>query len=142
MTTIRLKKIEIPPLGVHLTLCAKINGMSTNLVLDTGASRSVVDLDYLVELIPEINLAEETMNSAGVGSDSLQCFTSTLDLLELDDFKINQFEIAVMDLTHVKTSYLQLGAEAVFGVIGGDVLTQYNALIDYSALTLTLGSND
>ncbi|MBL4710455.1 MAG: clan AA aspartic protease [Flavobacteriales bacterium] len=142
MTTIRLEKIEIPPLGIHLTLGVRVNGVSTNMVLDTGASRSVIDLDYLSEIIPELSLNEEEMSSASVGAGDLQSFTTILDLIEIEEFRISQFEIAVMDLTHVKSSYLQLGEEAVFGVIGGDILSEYDALIDYSALTLKLRPNN
>lgn len=142
MIIIPLNKIEIPPSGNHLTLSVSINGIPTNMVLDTGASRSVIDLDYLTEVISDVSLHEEEMSSAGVGGDSLQSFTAILDHIKVEGFQISQFEIAAMDLTHVKSSYLQLGEEEVYGVIGGDILSDYDAVIDYSTLTLVLRLNN
>ena len=138
MMKISLQKVEIPPGGIHLALTAMLNGQSVRMVLDTGASRSVLDIDYFQELYPEANLKEELSDSAGVGASGLASYTSWVDSFFIEGFEVKDYELALMDLSHVKESYNQLGEETIYGVIGGDILERYEAIIDYSDLSLTL----
>ena len=43
-----------------------------------------------------------------------------------------------MNLDHVNSAFESMGLEKVDGVIGADILTNYNAIIDYKNLTLYL----
>ena len=138
MTIIALKKINIPPLGVHLIIEVEVNGVPTKLVLDTGASRSVIDREYLSTIDDSLELKEEPSLSAGVGASNLESFTVILESLKIGALTIEDCEIAVMDLTHVKASYEQIEEDAIYGVIGGDLLLDYNAIIDYANLKLKL----
>ena len=138
MIEIPLHKVEIPPLGAHLIVEVSVNGIAMNFVLDTGASRSVIDLTYLKELNPTIGLEEESTLSAGVGASELQSHTAELSVFRIGNLSIENYEIAVMDLQHVKQSYEQIGEAPIYGVIGGDVLIDFKALIDYNNLVLKL----
>src|SRR3546814_10002684 len=68
----------------------------------------------------------------------MQCFTATIAELQVGEFLITDFEVAVLDLSHINQAYKKLGLEKVLGVIGSDLLQEYNALIDYGNQTLTL----
>ena len=137
-TTIQLQKILIPPIGCHLILTVKLNNKRANLVLDTGASRSVIDKEYLEEILPDLIHKDETNESAGVGASDLKSSVASIAVFKIGRILIRDFQLAVMDLSHVKNSYLQIGEHPIYGVIGGDILEKYAAKIDYSKLKLTL----
>lgn len=138
MVKIQLQKVEIPPGGIHLALNITLNEKQVRVVLDTGASRSVLDLEFFKELFPEAVLKEEVSDSAGVGASGLESFTSWIPSFYIEGLEVENYELALMDLSHVKTSYLNIGEEAIYGVIGGDVLEKFEAIIDYSDFSLTL----
>ncbi|OQA10334.1 MAG: hypothetical protein BWY67_01178 [Bacteroidetes bacterium ADurb.Bin397] len=46
--------------------------------------------------------------------------------------------MVLLDLSHVNQSYEILKLKPVDGVIGGDLLKRYEAIIDYSKKTLVL----
>ena len=51
---------------------------------------------------------------------------------------IDEFEVAVLDLSTINVAYRQLGHPEVLGVLGGDILMKYKAVVDYGQQTLTL----
>ena len=138
MIKIQLQKVDIPPGGIHLALNVTLNENQVRMVVDTGASRSVLDLDFFKELFPDAELKEEESDSAGVGASGLTSFTSWIPSFFIEGFEVKEYELALMDLSHVKASYLHLGEEAIYGVIGGDILERFEAIIDYSDFSLTL----
>lgn len=138
MIKIQLQRVEIPPNGTHLALNITLQDQQVRMVVDTGASRSVLDLDFFKELFPEADLTQEASDSAGVGGSGLESFTSWVPSFNIEGFEVLDYELALMDLSHVKESYAQIGEETIYGVIGGDLLEKYEAIIDYSDFSLTL----
>tara|TARA_B110000046_G_scaffold32429_1_gene34757 strand:- start:25949 stop:26371 length:423 start_codon:yes stop_codon:yes gene_type:complete len=138
MIKIQLQKVDIPPGGVHLALNVTLNEKQVRMVVDTGASRSVLDLHFFQELFPDTVLNEEESDSAGVGASGLSSFTSLIPSLYIESFEVKEYELALMDLSHVKASYLHLGEEAIHGVLGGDILERLKAMINYADSSLTL----
>jgi len=51
---------------------------------------------------------------------------------------ITDYNAAVLDLAHVNKSYERLEIEAIDGVLGGDILNDYKAVIDYDKKELVL----
>lgn len=137
-TSIPLKKVQIPPIGCHHILTVVFDGVACNLVLDTGASRSVIDKEHLLSILPELAYEHQTELSAGVGSSSLETSTTVIKKIKIGNSTLKDFELAVMDLTHVKNSYLQINEEAIHGVLGGEILEHLNATISYKAQKLTI----
>ena len=138
MIKIQLQQVEIPPNGIHLALYIFLKDEPIRMVVDTGASRSVLDLEYFKSIFPKAELNQEESDSSGVGGSGLESFTTWIPSINIGGFEVLDYEMALMDLTHVKQSYTQIGEEAILGVIGGDLLSKYEALIDYSDFSLTL----
>ena len=135
---VKLRKVEIPPIGMHLIIPVKINEVEVDFVLDTGASRSVVDIEFLNGIITDLELKKEESDSAGVGASDLASFTTSVRSFVVGNLIIKAFEIACLDLKHVKQSYENIDETPIYGVLGGDILNDYNAVIDYFKLTLWL----
>ena len=138
MIRIDLIKVEIPPKGVHLLVEGKLDEKPLRLVIDTGASRSVLDYNYLQENHRELELMGGDSYSTGVGSSGMQNYTVHLSKLKLGELLISDLEAVVMDLEHVIQSYIQIDQPPIYGIIGGDILDRYQVSIDYKKQQLIL----
>lgn len=138
-TRIKLDIFSLDKDGYHIKLKVLINGKVANLILDTGASRTVFDKNTIHEFVPELDLMEHESTTSGVGSNELQSFSTIMKKFEIGNLLIRRYHCAVIDLTHVNMAYEMVGRPAVHGVLGGDILRKYKAKINYETKTLTLG---
>ncbi|HCQ29346.1 MAG TPA: clan AA aspartic protease [Flavobacteriales bacterium] len=137
-TQVPFNIIPIEEDGFHLQLSGKINDNDVNLLIDTGASRSVFDENKIKAILGE-NLIEEIEKlSTGLGTNSMQSKKAVLESFKIGDIHLHNYEVAVLDLSHVNQSYTQIGLDEIAGVIGSDLLYDMKAVIDYDKSTLTL----
>ncbi len=140
VTNIPLQLLPIENDGFHLMVEVEINGKKANLVVDTGASRTVFDeieiQNYLNE--DEGEFHENERLSTGLGTDSMKSQAFELKSLNLGEFEIKDYTALVLDLTHVKQSYENLGLPKIQGVLGSDLLKEYHAVIYYQKKLLKL----
>lgn len=141
-TTVALSIFSLEGDGFHPKLEVGINGQQENVILDTGASKTAFDRQQLAALLSHDDFQEAERLSTGLGTNSMQCFKAIITELRVGDFLIPDFEVAVLDLSHINQAYEKLGLEKVLGVIGSDLLQEYKALIDYDSQTLTLRKTD
>jgi hypothetical protein len=68
----------------------------------------------------------------GVGTSQMALFHRQINSFRIGDFEIRSFDLYATDFQHVKDSLAKKGiTEPCNGVIGADILIQYNAVIDY-----------
>ena len=135
---IPLALLSIEDDGYHLIVQAMVNGQPANLLLDTGASKTVFDEVRLTNFMDKKHFVHHDKLSTGLGTNSMESKLAIIDQFEFDGLIISNFETAVLDLTHVNESYEKLNIPAIDGVVGGDLLEQLNALIDYGNKILVL----
>ena len=128
--------------GYHLLVQGKVNGIGVNLILDTGASRTVFDEERLGSILINSHFEEQERLSAGIGTTSMMSKKVVIDQLSFNTLLINNYEATVLNLKHVNQSYEKLELAAVDGILGGDILLKYKAIIDYHAKELLLKSGD
>lgn len=123
----------------QLLIHAKINGVDGIYILDTGAGRSVVDskqTDHL-KLILLHEGAENT--GGGVGGHGLENIPSFNNTLQIDQFAMDNLDVAVMSLDSAWASLAAVGAqEELYGILGVDVLKAGSAILDFNSMTLYL----
>lgn len=141
-TVIKLEKVVIEESGCHLLVAATIDETEVRLVLDTGASRTVLDSNFFKKLNPDLILKEEEEKSIGVGSNQLDSFLVEVEGFSLSAYKLNNVQLALMDLSNVSLTYQNLGMGEVHGVLGGDILQAGKAVINYENETLILRSDN
>jgi len=129
--TVPLQIIDLNEDGFHPLLNIKVFGKKFTLVLDTGASKTAFDKTLLQQANGSAPITESNILSTGLGTNSMASFTATIPDLRIGRLKIPQFEVAVLDLSTINFAYSQMGHPQVLGVIGGDILMQYKAVIDY-----------
>lgn len=138
---IKLKHIKLSDGGVHLLLDVIVDGQLLLFVLDTGASHSVMDTEWA-----KSNLSEDEINrmedpAQGIGS-SVEVHKATLSALKLGELELTDRTIALIDFGPINSIYKKEGLSAVTGILGGDILFDHAAIIDYAKMELRFQSLD
>ncbi|RUT70829.1 acid protease [Flavobacterium cupreum] len=113
----------------HLLIKAKINGVSGNFILDTGASNTCIgfeSIDYF-----EISAKKSKTKASGAGATGMDTQISSHNHLQIGSWKNTNFNLVIFDLSHVNEALTSYKAKAVHGIIGADVLLEGKAIIDY-----------
>lgn len=124
----------------HLTLKAYINGQKVTLILDTGASHSCLHTEAAKDLGLTLNASED--KAAGIGTTEMEMSGVMVDLLTLGIFQTPNYQFPVIDLSHVNTALQQVTDIKIQGILGADILTNYQAILDYKTQRLYLKQSD
>lgn len=137
-TTIPLQIIDLHDDGFHPLLEITLFGKAFIVVLDTGASKTAFDRSMLFEANETTDILASDRLSTGLGTNSMESFTAIISGMFIGDLPITDFEVAVLDLSTINVAYSQMGHPQVLGVLGGDILMRYKAIIDYDKQVLKL----
>lgn len=141
MHIIPFEIITIENDGHHLILEATLLNQKFKMVLDTGASKTVLDKQTLVSIgIKEEDLISTNILSTGLGTNEMKSEILHLSIFGLHDWITKNLSVAVLDLSAINFAYSQMNIDPVIGVLGGDILTKYGAVINYKKKTLQLNS--
>jgi len=137
--------IEITPIeedGYHIFVPARINGKRARFLVDTGASRSVVDKDRIAAFFQDEELKLEKIEklSTGLGTNTMESNTLLLKNLSFGKRRFRNYRAVALDLSHVNESYSLLKMKKIDGVLGGDILISMRAIIDYKDQILVINS--
>ncbi|MCG3164388.1 MAG: hypothetical protein POELPBGB_00142 [Bacteroidia bacterium] len=135
---IPLKFLAIEGDGTHLMIVIKINGKKANMLLDTGASRTVFDINRIGKFTTKKKFGKNKQLSTGLGTNSMQSHNTLLKKIVIGKIKIENFQAILLDLKHVNESYESIGLPIIDGVLGGEILSGFKAVIDYGKKQLKL----
>ena len=130
--------ISIEGDGFHIIAEGLINGKSARFVVDTGASRTVFDKERILAYIDNPEFNEKEGLSAGIGGTDISSFIFKLEELSFGELSIKDYQAVAMDLSNVNNSYAMLNIPPVDGVLGGDLLYKYKAVISYKLKKMRL----
>lgn len=137
MIEIPLKVIELESENFHILIEGIFaDGLITSWIIDTGASKSVLDINlnkYYEEIEPDKNTEYQ---SAGINQGMMETCVGKMDCLSFGPLKIINHKVALIDLQHVNDIYSKFAKLKIAGLIGGDILMQYNCKIDYALQTI------
>ena len=137
-TTIPIEIFPIEDDGYHLKIAIAVNGKMANMIVDTGASRTVFDATRIAQFVVYETIEEHDRLSTGLGTNTMESKKVVLNKVEIGAVAITNYQAAVLDLSHVNQSYEKLSLAPVDGVLGSDILVDYRALIDYQKKELRL----
>ena len=113
----------------HLQIKAKINGISGNFILDTGASNTCVGFECIERF--ELSAKNSKTKASGAGGTGMTTQISSQNKLQLGNWKSKDVSSVMFDLSHVNEALESFKAKPVDGIIGADVLLEGKAIIDY-----------
>lgn len=140
ISTIPFKVLKIDADGFHLMIKLKINGKPANLIIDTGASKTVFDIKRIEKFVGAKKFDTHDKLSSGLGTNTMQSQLTKLDKINIGKIEIKNYDTILLDLSHVNNSYEQAGLKAIEGVLGSDILLKYKAVIDYDKKEMKLKS--
>lgn len=113
----------------HILIKAKINGVLGNFILDTGASSSCIGFESVEFFL----LKAQTSKTKASGAGATGMFTqiATQNQLKLGKWKNQDFDLVILDLSHVNEALMQHKTKSVHGIIGADILMKGKGIIDY-----------
>ena len=135
---IRLTVKRIDKNGCQLMTTGKINGKRARFIIDTGASQSVFDKKRMSHFLGHDKFEKSESFSSGLGTNSMESHLVIVPGLVIGDLEVQNEKMVLLDLSHVNESYAMIGIKPIDGVIGGDVLKRYRALLDYEKKELVL----
>jgi len=139
MHKIPLEALDMQEDGCHILVEAQLFGQSFKMVVDTGASKTVLDRATLLRSgVSEDRFRNTEILSSGLGTNTMQSFILEVPEIGIGGWQIRGFLAAVLDLSAINHAYAQMDLAPVVGVLGGDILRRYGAQIDYRKLLLTL----
>ena len=130
--------LDIEGDGFHIMVQGKIHGKEAHFLIDTGASRSVFDPNTITDFIDDIQFEKKEGMTAGVGSSDLESSTFIIDNFSIGNLEINNYEAVALDLENIHEMYAKIALPNIDGILGGDLLKKYKAVINYRSKKLRL----
>lgn len=124
----------------HLVLAGNIDGRAIDIVVDTGAGKSFIELGYCrSEGISVIDTGQSAAPPAGAsGSPPANVHTLGETRITLEGMKVRSDGLFAIDMTQTNDKLAIRGVDPIRAVIGQDVLRNHRAVIDYATLALFL----
>jgi clan AA aspartic protease (TIGR02281 family) len=120
----------------HFEIAAEVNGHAARLLLDTGASRTV-----LATVSAErfgLEMTQSAKKARGVGESEHDTATATVAELRLGEARLDDVAVSTLDFGHLNQGLAARGGNPIDGVIGGDLLRPAEAIIDCARARLFL----
>lgn len=140
-TTIPFKVLSIGGEGFHLIIKLYINRKVANVIIDTGASKTVFDKKRIAKYVTNKKFGKHDNLSSGLGTSTMKSHFTSIKKIKIGEIEILDYKTILLDLSHVNKSYHQVGLPQIDGVLGSDILLKYKAVIDYEKKVLKLKSN-
>tara|TARA_B110000037_G_scaffold213308_1_gene267640 strand:+ start:394 stop:837 length:444 start_codon:yes stop_codon:yes gene_type:complete len=118
----------------HIVFELVLNNIAAKFLLDTGASGSILTVESIEKFNLELEETDESGTGAGTKDIAMQ--NSVTNSLIFKEKIIEKIDLFVMDLQHVNNSFIELGHPEIDGILGSDILTKHDCVIDYKGMNL------
>ena len=120
----------------HILIECEINYVSGIFIVDTGASNSCIN--YLSASKFNIEFEESNEKASSATDEINEIFNSKENILKIGDFQKNDFYLVLFDMTFINNSLKEKGVSEVDGIIGGDILNELKACVNYKKKEISL----
>ncbi|PKP09089.1 MAG: hypothetical protein CVU09_12945 [Bacteroidetes bacterium HGW-Bacteroidetes-4] len=136
-TRIPLQLIELEDSSFHIMIEARFKRTKGNLIIDTGASKTVLDYTFGKKIASSVKKIKE-QNSSGINAMITDSHLAIIPSLVVGRLKIENYSCVLLDLSHVNALYQKYCDKSIAGLIGSDFLVLYQAIIDYEKKSMKL----
>ncbi len=134
---IKLQLENLHQNGYHVFVTVQVNGLRCRFLVDTGASKTVVDKTYVEKKFGKQIVKTIQQQTTGLHSTTHESYTARLATLGLGTVVIKNCTLAAIDLSHVNATYALLKKKKIQGILGSDLMVRERMIIDYSTLTIS-----
>ncbi len=133
--------IELEEDNFHIIISSKFFDSTIGYwVVDTGASKTVFDKN----LTSKYNLSDDSpdkVNTAGIGGMPMESVLAEIKEISWGKIKLEKLKVALLDLSSINKLYSKAANLNICGLLGGDFLMKYNAIVDYKRKIITLNTD-
>ncbi len=137
LALLKLIRVPIPENGLHFLVRAKISREYHYLIIDTGASESVLDRGLPAHFFESIKVNEKAQ-TYGIQSENIETEIGIVKSFGLGNLKLKKQSFHLVNLSQINTLYGNFIDFKVSGLIGSDFLNCYQATISYKTDKLIL----
>lgn len=130
--------VELEPDNYHILVKAKLDGHPLNVILDTGASHTCFDTQFVSQTYPELETEENEGLNVGVGSNDFESKITDIHNFRMGRFVIKDYQVVLLDMSNINSAYQSMKKPLVHSIIGSDFFVKYNAVIDFENKVLML----
>lgn len=134
--SIPLFAVELTPYSFHIGLIAKIGRKNIRLIVDTGASQTVISSKLVDSLNLEKTVPELNNITVGIGQGTLNPEFAVLPEFRIDSVRISNLPCIVLPMDHINTTYKSAGHKSIDGILGNDLLAALKARLDIADLNI------
>lgn len=134
-----IEVVELEDNSFHILVSVEVNGVCGDVIVDTGASVSVLDQAMFHEEEESLDMVRE-IQSGSVNGQIKNVKVIHVGLFKLGDLTLQGMPSAILDLTYVNEMYGKHFNRKVLGLLGCDFFVKYRAVIDYDKNILIFSS--
>ena len=119
----------------HYSFEAKINGINGRFILDTGASNSCIcsSLENNFNIISKETIEKASSATSEINNTKI----SKNNTIQIGKWE-NKINLITFDMSHINRALSEKKIDSVSGIIGGDILKNSKAILDYKSDNLYL----
>ena len=111
------------------------------MLIDTGASKTVFDIERVLQFITHEQITLREAQSVGLSNMKIDTKLVILNKWAIGKLYIAKHEVALLPLAHINEMYRQIDIPEIDGVLGSDFLMKFNAIIHYKKKIIKLSKN-
>jgi len=138
MLELDLQIVELEADNYHIMLEGEFHDRKKCMwIVDTGASKTVLDKnleDYYQLIDPD---GTDEFQSAGINEGMVDTLVGITGHIRFGKLLIENLKVALIDLSHINDIYSKYSEHKIAGLIGGDILKKYGAVINYKKGKIT-----
>jgi hypothetical protein len=115
--------------GYHIFLEGHINEVPARFLLDTGASKTVINELFAIANFDNSQFEENPNGATGISGNELKCQIALIDQIHLGRYKIENLRTSMIPLNNVNETYAKLALPSIDAIIGMDILVKGEAKI-------------
>ena len=137
--TVKLKLLKLEPDSYHIIIKAHIEKTLIRMIVDTGASHSCFDINFIKSLHQEAEIIDNESLNVSISSDNFESKISVVRQLRIGKTYFREYQAVLVDLQYINDAYKTLGLPKIEGILGSDFFTRFSVVIDYEKLELRIG---
>jgi len=123
--------------GYHILCRVHINGKEFRMLVDTGSSMTLFDMKKQKE-ISQYEAENNDQHIVAVGSGNIKSKYIVIDEMRIGNVIIRDYKTMLLNLEFINEHFRTNGNPTIDGIIGGDILADHKAVIDYEKREMKL----
>jgi hypothetical protein len=127
--------IELESQSYHILVDGKVDGIKLTFIIDTGASRTIIDKCY-AEKLEKLPFGTDVPIATGLSAEQIPVELYNISLFKLKNVLFKDVQVLTADLNPINEVYSKIAGKNIGGLIGCDFLLKNIKTIDFKGKCL------